>query len=149
MSEHRGSVGSIPRWCNKYFVIHMSQPAWICFVFQWPTSNNVLKMFYYFSTASTHQFRGWVQNKTSRVLGCRPPSPPAPGCRLHYQSVHETTKSLSSHSQRLKQTFKTHRFVLMTYLHGSLVTKITFIPFSRAYVIIFRHLVTFGHYLVM
>src|SRR5260221_13230643 len=107
-------------------------------------------MLYYFSTDSTHQFRGWVQSipHPTRVLGVGP-QPTGPGCRLCYQSVHETTKSLSSHSQRLKQTFKTHRFVLMTYLHGSLVTKITFIPFSRAYVIIFRHLVTFGHYLVM
>src|SRR5260221_7175974 len=105
-------------------------------------------MFYYFSTASTHQFRGWVQNIPPKFW-VSAHSPPALGCRLRYQSIHETTKSLSSHSQRLKQTFKTHRFVLMTYLHGSLVTKITFIPFSRAYVIIFRHLVTFGHYLVM
>src|SRR5260221_11630104 len=105
-------------------------------------------MLYYFSTASTHQFRDWVQNFPPEfwVLAH---SPPAPGRQLCYQSVHETTKSLSSHSQRLKQTFKTHRFVLMTYLHGSLVTKITFIPFSRAYVVIFCHLVTFGHYLVM
>jgi len=83
-------------------------------------------------------------------FGCRGPPAHRPWLpRPLVPAAHKTTKSLSSHSKRLKQTFKRHRFVLVTYHYVSLVTKIAFFPFLRAYIEIFRHLVTFCHLLVM
>ena len=55
------------------------------------------------------------------------------------------TKNLCSPSKTLKQKFKEHWFVQMTYLYLSFVTKFAFIYFSRAYVEIFHHFVTFCH----